>query len=139
MFKLSVAETFGTFELPSTWWEWSIWVLALLASVFLVRLTVALDLNAFLKSRRDMKIVRLQNACPHLFIDHLGEGNFRVTSCFESPPGTLMSICNRCQRTSWNPRTEFDGSAEYFTSNIDAYLQAEKRFVKLLKKYRYFA
>jgi hypothetical protein len=139
MLAFNAGKTVPTFQLPSTWWEWSLWVLAGLASIFLVRLTVSLDLNLLMKSRRELKIARLQNACPHMLIDYLGEGNFRITSCFQSPPGTTLYFCNRCQRTSWNPNIEFDGAAEYYTANPTEYANAEKRFSRLLKKYRYSA
>lgn len=139
MFRFDAVRMVKSFELPTTWWEWSLWVVALLASIFLVRLTISLDLNALLKSRRELKIARLQNACPHMFIEYLGDGKFIVTDCFESPPGTVMWFCNRCQRRSWNPTSEFNGRAQFFTSNTEEYLIAEKRFSKLLKKYRYSA
>ena len=129
------------FGFPETWWQWLLWAIGsictLLLTIIAIRFTISLDLNALLKARRERQISRIQNACPHLSIDHVGVKTIRVTDSFYSPPGTVMSFCSRCQVPSWNPEREYPGRAEYYLANIDAYLEAEKAFSKLLKKAGY--
>lgn len=129
------------FEWPSLWWQWLLWILGIIGSVLVtivaIRFTVSLDLNAVLKARRERQISRIQNACTHLMIDHDGKGTFRVTDCFYSPTGTLVHQCSRCQVTSWNPQRDYPGRAEYYVANFDAYMEADKRFSKLLRKAGY--
>jgi ABC-type uncharacterized transport system fused permease/ATPase subunit len=128
-----------TFEPPTSWWQWILLVLAVLLGVFIVRLTVTLDLNSFLKDRRQRGTTQLQNACTHLLIENLGEGTLRVTNCFFSPSGTTAFYCSRCQVVSYNPERDYAGREEYYTKHIDEYLKAEKQFGRLLKKYGHIA
>lgn len=126
---------------PETWWQWLLWaigsIFTLLLAIVAIRFSISLDLNAVLKARRERQISRIQNACIHLWIDHDGVQTLRVTDSFYSPPGTLMSFCSRCQVTSWNPEREYPVRAEYYVANIDAYLETEKSFSKMLKKAGY--
>jgi hypothetical protein len=124
-------------EFPESWWQWIVFAFVGILGIFLVRLTITLDLNSLLRDRRQKRIAQLQNACTHLLIENLGEGKLRVTDCFYSPPGTLLVKCSRCQLTSYDPQRDYPGRADFFTSNIDTYLQSEKEFSRLLKKFGY--
>ncbi len=124
------------FEMPASWWQWTLFVLASLLGIFLVRLTVSFDLNLFLADRRLRGVAQMQNACTHLLIESVGDGKLRVSSCFFSPPGTTAYHCRRCQAVSYNPERDFSGRDNYYTAHIDDYLKAEKKFSRLLKKYR---
>lgn len=128
-----------TFEPPTSWWQWTLFALAVLLGAFIVRLTISLDLNSFLRDRRQRGITQLQNACTHLLIENLGEGTLRVTNCFFSPSGTTAYYCSRCQVVSYNPERDYSGREDYYTKHIDEYLKAEKKFSRLLKKYGHTA
>ncbi len=140
-YRFATMSSMGPAEMPSTWWQWFVSIISIVGGVLLaivaIRFRVSLDLNAFLKARRDKQISRIQNACPHLMIDRVGQDTFRITDCFHSPPGTSIHQCSRCQLTSWNPERDYPGRADYYAANIDAYLEAEKRFSRLLRKAGY--
>jgi hypothetical protein len=118
------------------WWQIPIWVLGLALSALAIRFTVSLDLNQVLSNRQNRRIIRLQNACTHMYLEPTETG-VRVTNLFYSPPGVVYFICSRCQVTSFNPENDFAGRAEHYARNTEAYLLAEARFSKLLKKYGY--
>lgn len=123
--------------LPTTWWQWLLCLAGLLITLVAIRFTFSLDLNAWAKDRNEKQISRIQNACTHMHIDHVGEGQYRVQPTFVSPPGTVQYFCKRCQLASWNPDEEYPRRGEYYVAHIDEYLAAEKAFGKLLKKSGY--
>lgn len=124
-------------EMPTTWWEWILFALAVIFGVFLVKVTVQFDLNVYLKDRSQRRIARLQNACTHLVIEPAGEGQMHVTSCFQSPPGTVQYFCSRCQVMSYNPEREFSKRTEYYIQHLSEYYEAEERFIKMLRRAGY--
>ena len=140
-FLVTSLSTEVPFEWPSTWWQWMLWIFGtvggVLVAIVAVRFTVSLDLNSVLKARRERQISRIQNACTHLMIEHDGKETLTITDCFYSPPGTLIHQCSRCQLTSWNPERDYPGRADYYLAHIDEYLEAEKKFSKLLRKAGY--
>jgi len=124
-------------SLPSTWWQWPLWLVGILLTIVAIRFTISLDLNALLKTRHDKRIAQIQNACTHLRIDYTGDGQFRVQLTFASPPGTVQYFCTRCQVLSWNPDSDYPDRAEYYVKHYEEYIKAEKAFGKLLKKAGY--
>lgn len=108
------------------------------ASVGLVlKLTFTINVNDLLKRRDARRRSKLQNSCTHLIIEPAGNGNIGVEECFISPPGTIQYFCRKCQRVSFDPSNEFRSQFSYYVANVDKYLEAEKKFQSMLKRFGY--
>ena len=125
--------------MPETWWQWLLLILGLVLALFVIKVTVTLDLNEVFAARRGRKIIQLQNACTHLTIEPQENGKLLVTSHFHSPPGTIVYSCSKCSLQSFNPELDFSGRAEYYAGHLEEYKKAELTFQRLLKKHGYLA
>lgn len=130
-------QTYLSAQMPETWWQWLILLLGIVLAFFVIKISVTLNINELLAARLKRRNIQLQNACPHLTIMPNENRQLLVTDHFYSPPGSIMYICNRCQLQTYDPDAQFPGRAEYFTSNIDKYIEAQRRFEQLLKKQKY--
>ena len=122
---------------PETWWQWLILLLGMVLAIFVIKISVTLNLNEFLAVRLKRKNIQLQNSCTHLTIVPGENNQLLVTDHFYSPPGTIIYVCSRCQLQTYNPDLQFPGRAEYFAANIDKYIEAQKRFERRLRKQKY--
>lgn len=124
----------GVFNTGLEFWQLIVGILTFVFGFVAIKISLTFDLNKYLEDRRKSYIPKLQNACPHVNLTSIGDGQIEVTSHFISPPGTMQWQCQRCKLVKYTQESEIRRDAEYYIKNVDEYLHKNKRFAKLLKR-----
>ncbi|MGI9250517.1 MAG: hypothetical protein ACR2PR_04905 [Pseudohongiellaceae bacterium] len=119
-------------EFINTLPPWIGWLLTSGVIAFALRGHFHFDLNQWLKDRREQKIERLRNMCPHVrpLIEN-GEPSLLPT--FISPPGTQALICQECGVKTYD-HERINQIVEYWAKNPSALGEQWKKMKKLEEK-----
>ena len=107
----------------------------LIGTIFIVKVSVSINLVEFLEHRREIKRRRLQNLCPHATVVEIpNSDDFGIRSYFETPPGTYNYICGRCKLVVLS-REQAIRLREIWDNNPIGLIEREKRFNKEISKF----
>ena len=74
------------------WWQI---LLAIVASIFVWRVTATFDVTQWLENRHERRKKALRVLCPHVTVE-MADDNIEILGTLVSPPGTFQAICQRC-------------------------------------------
>jgi hypothetical protein len=124
----------GVFNTGLHFWQIIVGILTVVFGFVAVRISLSFDLNKYLESRRGSYTQKLRNACTHVRLEPVNDGQIQARSLFISPPGTMQWQCQRCGTLRYQQDGEFEKEVQYYLDNIDDYHKKNKKFAKLLKK-----
>ena len=112
--------------------SWAGWLVAIVASLFLIRGTVRFDVNKWLENRREQKLDNIRALCPHMRVSFDGD-RIMLNSTFVSPPGTTAWQCQVCGIITHDGGA-VEASTKYWAENINELSKRNKKINKQLKR-----
>ena len=78
-------------------------IIGLIGTILAVKVRVNFDLNKWSESRREQRVSRLRDLCPHMIVEQsTTENEFIGISTFSSPAGTTAWLCSLCGIQTWD-------------------------------------
>ena len=117
------------------WWYIPLGVASLAVSIIAVKFAVTFDINRWMENKRNRDEEKLQNLCPHVYIDLQPDGNILIESHFYSPRGTIQYFCRQCGKMTYGETIPLYVMRIWSDpANWDSYIKREKDFKKLARK-----
>ena len=111
--------------------ETIIYIVMAIVAIVAVKIAITFDVNEWLKSRKEVQKVKLQNLCPHVSVKKRGD-QLIVEDLVVSPSGTLTWHCQRCGRIFHTGQSKDE--VEYWANNPAELIKQDKSLNKLAKK-----